>query len=246
MAERLQKVLAHWGIASRRQAEAMIKAGRVTLNGHPAELGQKADPAVDQIEIDGTTIQPDRPDLTYLLLHKPTQVVSTCQDTHGRPTVIDLLPPEYQQGQGIHPVGRLDADSTGALILTNDGNLTYGLTHPRHHVPKVYTVEVEGQPSASALQSWRRGVLLDGRKTQPAQVRVVQVHPSQTQLEIVLTEGRKRQIRRVAEQLGHPVQRLHRVAIGPIHLQDLPAGQVRSLTAQEVLALKQAATIPSD
>ncbi|MGC8715218.1 MAG: pseudouridine synthase, partial [Leptodesmis sp.] len=155
-------------------------------------------------------------------------------------TVLDLLPKDLQHGQGLHPVGRLDAESTGALLLTNDGDLTFYLTHPRHHIPKTYRVWVEGYPTQETLRQWRQGVLLEGRKTLPAQVSVVQRHPDRkTLLEIVLKEGRNRQIRRVADQLGHPVVLLHRTAIGPIRLQNpgvpevLP-GCYRPLTDTEV------------
>lgn len=241
MVERLQKILAQWGIASRRQAEQMIVDGRVRLNGSLAELGQKADPAIDAIEVDNQPIRlSQRPTSVYFLLHKPAGFVSTCQDPQGRPTVLDLLPPQYREGQGVHPVGRLDAESTGALLLTNDGDLTYGLTHPRHHVAKTYRVWVKGQPSESALRSWRRGLILDGRKTQPAQVKVLVQEVEQTCLEIVLWEGRNRQIRRTATQLGHPVLQLHRVAIGPIQLQTLDVGHYRNLSSAEVKALQAA------
>lgn len=241
MDERVQKLLSQWGIASRRQAEQMILAGRVQLNGAIVELGQKANPAVDRIAIDGVLMQPaQRPASIYLLLHKPAGVLSTCTDPWQRPTVIDLLPSFLKDGQGIHPVGRLDADSTGALLLTNDGALTFYLTHPRHHIPKTYEVWVEGYPAESALQQWRQGVLLAGRRTLPTKVTVLKRHPEhKTLLQVMLTEGRNRQIRRVAEQLGHPVFSLHRTAIGAMQLQELGApplekGQYRPLKDAEM------------
>jgi len=222
MEQRLQKILAQWGIASRREAEAMILAGRVRCNGTVVELGQKADPDRDAIEVDGKLIQPaHRPTLVYLLLHKPAGVVSTCDDPQGRPTVMHLLPKELREGQGIHPVGRLDADSTGALLLTNDGDLTFALTHPRHNISKTYNVWVQSSPPESVLQQWRQGVDLKGRQTRPAQVRVIEPGSAKTCLEIILQEGRNRQIRRIAQQLGYPVIQLHRTAIGPIQLQPL-------------------------
>ena len=225
MEERLQKILSHCGIASRREAEAMIMAGRVQCNGTVVVLGQKADPESDAIEVDGKRIQPmHRPTPVYLLLHKPTGVVSTCNDPRGRPTVMDLLPPELREGEGIHPVGRLDADSTGALLLTNDGDLTFGLTHPRHNIPKTYQVWVQGEPPESVRQQWRQGVVLQGIKTRPAQIRVIEQTSGKTCLEIILKEGRNRQIRRVAQQLGYPVLQLHRTAIGSIQLQ--PPGEL--------------------
>ncbi|MEB3279422.1 MAG: pseudouridine synthase [Lyngbya sp.] len=241
MEERLQKILATWGIASRRQAEQMILAQRVRVNGNIAHLGQKANPSSDYIEVDGKPIVPShRPVPIYLLLNKPTGVVSTCADPSQRRTVLDLLPRQLGMGQGVHPVGRLDVDSTGALLLTNDGELTFRLTHPRHHVPKTYEVWVQGHPPESVLQAWRVGVILSGRKTQPAQVRrLKQGKGSQTLLEVILFEGRNRQIRKVAEQLGYPVVRLHRRAIGSIELNrpgepELAPGAYRPLTASEL------------
>ena len=243
MEERLQKILSQWGIASRRQAEAMVLAGRVRCNGTVAELGQKADPLRDRIEIDGIVQSAHRPNLVYLLLHKPVGVVSTCHDPEGRPTVLDLLSSELRVEQGIHPVGRLDFDSTGALLLTNDGALTFGLTHPRHSIPKTYHVWVQSSPQESVLQQWRQGVLLDDKKTRPAQVRVIERGSSQTCLEIILKEGRNRQIRRIAEQLGYPVIHLHRTAIGSIQLQSpkeapLPKGRYRHLKDCELRFLQ--------
>lgn len=241
MAERLQKILSQWGIASRREAEVMIQAGQVQINGAIAQLGDKADPHADTIWVNGQPLNPSqRPQTHYLLLHKPLNVLSTCKDPQNRPTVIDLLPRSLQQGQGLHPVGRLDAESTGALLITNDGQLTCALTHPRYHVPKTYQVVVKGQPSHASLRQWRQGIVLSGRKTLPCQVTVqANSSPRSTQLQIVLEEGRNRQIRRVAEQLGHPVQSLHRTAIGPITLGNLSPGQHRALTSAEVNQLKQ-------
>lgn len=237
MQERLQKVLSQWGVASRRQAEQLILEGRVRVNGAIAHLGQRADPTADAIEVDGQPLTAQqKPEKTYLLLNKPIGVVSTCADPQGRKTVLDLLPP-HQQAQGLYPVGRLDTDSTGALILTNDGELTHQLTHPRHSVPKTYRVRVMGHPTAATLRAWRQGIELEGRKTRPAQVRLLQHDADSTRLEIVLREGRNRQIRRVAEILGHPVISLHRVAIGPIALCHLSLGGVRSLSSQEVVTL---------
>lgn len=235
MAERIQKILSQYGIASRRGAEQMIRAGRVRLNGQVATLGQVADLAGDRLEVDGKLLNAQvRPDLIYLLLHKPTGVVSTCHDPQRRRTVLDLLPEHLRHSSGLHPVGRLDANSTGALLLTNDGSLTFPLTHPSHRIPKVYEVWVSGRPSAETLRQWRAGILLDGRPTLPAEVAPLDARPNKTLLKVVLREGRNRQIRRIAEQLGHPVIALHRVAIGPIALEDLPPGRYRKLTAAEL------------
>ncbi|MBD2664939.1 pseudouridine synthase [Richelia sinica FACHB-800] len=244
MEERLQKIISQWGIASRREAEEMIRQSRVQVNGVLAHLGQKVDPQQDQILIDGQSVTNNqRPDLIYLLLYKPKGVVSTCYDPQGRPTVLDLLPQELRDGSGIHPVGRLDAESTGALILTNDGELTFGLTHPRHSVSKTYDVVVKGHPPEAVLQIWRRGVVLEGRKTRTAEVRLIEKCTDRSRLEIILQEGRNRQIRRVAEQLGYPVIKLHRTAIGSIHLNKpqtpcLQAGNYRHLSQNEILFLK--------
>jgi len=238
MAERLQKVLSQWGIASRRQAEALIQQGRVTVNGQVAELGLKAEPGADAIAVDGKIIQPEqRPDHCYLLLNKPLGMVSTCDDPEGRPTVLDALTTERSQ-TGLHPVGRLDIYSTGALLLTNDGELTYRLTHPKHDVSKTYQVWVEGVPQEHSLIAWRAGIELEGRLTRPAKVEVL-THDAarKTLLSITLWEGRNRQIRRVAKALGHRVLSLHRTAIGPVRLGQLFPGEYRSLSSEEVRAL---------
>ncbi|MDF5712448.1 MAG: pseudouridine synthase [Rhizonema sp. NSF051] len=244
MDARLQKVLAQWGIASRRQAEDMITQSRVQINGVLAHIGQKVDPQKDTITVDGKLVSAlQRPALIYLLLNKPTGVVSTCHDPQGRRTVLDLLPEELRSSQGIHPVGRLDTDSTGALILTNDGDLTFWLTHPRHSIPKTYSVLVKGHPTDAVLEIWRHGVLLEGRKTRKAQVKVIKKFASSSCLEIILKEGRNRQIRRVAQQLGYEVIKLHRTAIGSIQLQPgkgyLPEGAYRQLEEHETKFLEQ-------
>lgn len=233
--EKLQKLLSQWGVASRRQSELFISTGRITVNGVKAHIGQRANPTVDDIRIDGRPLNPDnRPDKRYVLLNKPRGVISTCDDPQGRRTVIDLMPPELRQGDiRLHPIGRLDTDSTGALLLTNHGQLTQTLTHPRHHVSKTYRVRVDGSPANHTLENWRRGVSLAGKMTAPAQVTVVS-SKSPALLEIVLHEGRNRQIRRVAEQLGHPVLSLHRSSIGSINLGELPIGQCRELTPEEL------------
>lgn len=244
MAERVQKILSQWGIASRRQAEKMILSGRVKLNGSIVQLGDKADLAVDRLEVDGKKIKmQNRPQLIYLLFNKPAGVVSTCSDPQNRPTVLDLLPVKLRQGQGIHPVGRLDFESTGALLLTNDGELTLTLTHPRYHLPKTYHVWLDRRPTSSDIARWRKGVIISGRKTLPAQVKVIGYEGQHTLIEVILTEGRNRQIRRVAEQLGFKVLELHRTSIGSIDLQSadgslLPSGSYRYLQPKEINLLK--------
>lgn len=247
MEERLQKILSQWGIASRRQAEALIVTGRVRRNGEVVGIGAKADLDLDTISVDGKLLKPiHRPQRIYLLLNKPKGVVSTCNDPQGRKTVIDLLPENLKIGTGIHPVGRLDVDSTGALILTNDGELTNKLTHPRHNIPKTYQVWVKGHPPETVLQQWRQGVVLQERKTRSCSLRVIardRDFEQTTCLEIILKEGRNRQIRRTAEQLGYPVISLHRTAIGKIELQAteklLTKGCYRHLEDSEICFLKQ-------
>jgi 23S rRNA pseudouridine2605 synthase len=240
MEERVQKILSQWGIASRRQAEQIILAGRVRLNGEIVSLGTKADPNLDRLEVDGQLIQnANRPEFIYLLLNKPVGVVSTCHDPQGRTTVLDLLPETLRQGQGIHPVGRLDIDSTGALLLTNDGNLTLNLTHPRYHLPKTYRVWIDGNPSESILQKWREGIMLMDKKTLPAQIEVLKRYTNRTLLQVVLREGRNRQIRRIVELLGFKVIKLHRTAIGSIQLNHtLLSGRYRHLKDDEIYFLK--------
>ncbi len=238
MSERVQKVLSQWGIASRRKAEKMILDRRIQINGRVASLGDKVDLTVDSLHVDGKLIKiSDRPQLIYLLLNKPTGVVSTCFDPQKRATVIDLLPTKLQQGTGIHPVGRLDYASSGALILTNDGKLTLGLTHPRYHLPKTYVVELDRPPTKKDLALWRRGIVLDGKKTLPAKIKLIQSGESKT-IEIILTEGRNRQIRRVAEKLGYQVQKLHRTAIGYITLNSL-GEQYPAVKQQGLRSLRQ-------
>jgi len=230
--QRLQKLIAAAGICSRRHAEDLLQAGRVQVNGRTAQLGDRADPNADEIRLDGQPLRPPAPPLV-LLLNKPAGVVSSCRDPQGRPTVLDLLPPELAQGQGLHPVGRLDTASRGALLLSNDGALTLRLTHPRFQHSKRYRVWVQGEPSAEGLARWRAGVPLDGRPSLPVAVQVLGHRRGGTELELLLREGRNRQIRRTAELLGHPVLDLQRTAIGAIGLGALPEGRWRRLDRQE-------------
>jgi pseudouridine synthase len=250
MAARLQKILSQWGIASRRQAEQLIVAGRVRVNGEIAKLGQTAEPTTDRIEVDGRLITVQtRPETVYLLLNKPVGVVSTCFDPQSRPTVLELLPPQLRDCEGIHPVGRLDINSSGALLLTNDGGLTFRLTHPSHSISKTYSVWVKGQPSNAAIDAWRNGIDLDGQYTLPAQVSVVKHQSERTLLQVILTEGRNRQIRRVATQLGHPVLQLHRNSIGDISLDgdySLSIGSCRHLRLTELHSLQFGDRVSAD
>lgn len=234
--ERLQKVLARTGVGSRRVCEDLIVDGRVTVNGEVPVLGRRVDVAVDAIELDGVPL-PVRPGLVHYLVNKPTGVVSTADDPQGRPTVVGLVPPEPRS----FPVGRLDMDSEGLIIVTNDGELTHRLTHPSFGVPKEYLVQVEGEPSPGDVRALRAGVELDDGRTAPARVAVV----SPSLLRMVIHEGRNRQIRRMCESVGHPVVRLVRTRIGPLADPSLPPGSYRPLTFDEVRGLA-AAAVPVD
>ncbi|MFM7641062.1 MAG: pseudouridine synthase [Cyanobium sp.] len=226
--ERLQKLIAGSGLCSRRQAETLLRQGQVQVNGAVATLGDQADLGVDLIAIAGHPL-PAPPAPLTLLLHKPAGVLCTCSDPQGRTTVLDLLPERWRHHSGLHPVGRLDADSRGALLLSNDGVLTLRLTHPRYGHRKTYRVWVEGQPSSDTLESWRRGVALDGVASAPVELRTLKRSRHSTLLEVIMGEGRNRQIRRTADLLGHPVRDLLRVAIGPVALGPLQEGQWRCL-----------------
>jgi 23S rRNA pseudouridine2605 synthase len=230
--ERLQKVLAQRGVGSRRACEELIAAGRVQVNGEVAVLGRRVDPGTDRVTVDGVAVSVE-PGLVYYLLNKPAGVVTTAADTHGRPTVTGLVPPEPR----VHPVGRLDADSEGLLLLTNDGDLTYRLTHPAFGVEKEYLVVVDGTPRPGAVRRLREGVDLEDGRTAPA--RVAAVGPNG--LRITIHEGRNRQVRRMCAAVGHPVRRLVRTRIGPLRISALAPGEWRELTSAEVRALERAA-----
>jgi pseudouridine synthase len=231
--ERLQKLIAAAGLCSRRHAEELLRQGKVRVNGRVAALGERADPNRDRIQVNGRPLAPAAAPLT-LLLNKPAGVLSTCHDPRRRPTLLQLLPPDLPAGRGRHPVGRLDADSRGALLLSNDGALTLRLTHPRYDHRKTYRVWIEGRPEPATLERWRAGVPLDGHPSRPVQLRLLRHRAERTLLELVLQEGRNRQIRRTAAVLGHPVLDLQRVAIGPLRLADLPEGHWRVLGPGEL------------
>jgi pseudouridine synthase len=224
---RLNAYLARAGVASRRSADELIKAGRVRVNGRPGELNTFVG-AGDSVELDGRPLAPQR--LAYVLLHKPAGVVTTARDPQGRPTVVDLVRHEAR----VVPVGRLDADTTGALLLTNDGPLAHRLAHPRYEVEKVYEAEVEGKPDDEALRRLAEGVELEEGRTAPATVR----RPGANVLELTLHEGRKHQVKRMCEAVGHPVVRLHRSRYAGLTLDGLAPGEWRELTAEEVAALR--------
>ena len=225
---RLNAYLARAGVASRRRADELIRSGRVRVNDAPGELNTVVG-RHDVVEVDGSQVrlQP----LAHLLLHKPTGVVTTARDPQGRRTVVDLVPAEPR----VVPVGRLDADTTGALVLTNDGDLAHRLAHPRYGVPKVYEVEVEGSPSRDALERLRSGVELEDGLTAPAGVRRL----AKDRVELTLHEGRKHQVKRMCEAVGNPVRRLHRSRYAGLDLDGLGAGEWRALAASEVAALRR-------
>jgi 23S rRNA pseudouridine2605 synthase len=227
----LQKVLARVGFGSRRVCEGLIAEGRVEVNGEVAELGRRVDPERDRVTVDGVTI-PVRPGLVYYLLNKPAKVVTTATDPQGRPTVVDMVPGEPR----VFPVGRLDWDTEGLLLLTNDGDIAHALTHPSRGVPKTYLAEVEGVPTRGELRRLRDGVDLEDGRTAPARANLVQTTPTGAAVEIVIHEGRNRQVRRMCEAVGHPVRRLVRTRFGPLHDNRLAQGQWRALTQAEIRA----------
>jgi 23S rRNA pseudouridine2605 synthase len=226
---RLNAYLARAGVASRRRADELIKAGRVTVNSEPGQLNTFVGDA-DRVEVDGAPVAPQR--LAYVLLNKPPGVVTTARDPHRRPTVVDLVRHEAR----VVPVGRLDADTTGALVLTNDGPLAHRLAHPRYGVEKVYDVEVEGEPTEEQLERLRTGVDLDDGRTAPACAK--RTGPSR--LELALHEGRKHQVKRMCAAVGLPVVRLHRPRYAGLELGDLAEGEWRELTDDEVERLRAA------
>jgi 23S rRNA pseudouridine2605 synthase len=238
MEERLQKILARAGYGSRRASEELIISKRVTVNGTPAELGQKADPGKDRILVDGRPVSaPEKP--VYIALYKPRNVLSDNQENDTRTTARDMVPIEGH----LFPVGRLDFDSEGLLLLTNDGDLANKLTHPRYRHEKEYRVLVASRPDEKQMGAWRRGVVLeDGEKTLPARVDIESAAGDGAWLRIVLREGKKRQIREVGKRIGLPVSRIIRIRIGELLLGNLKPGQWRPLNSREITALKKGAT----
>lgn len=233
--ERIQKLMAQAGLGSRRACEALISAGRVTVNGRVAELGEKADSAQDRILVDGQPLRLNEPPV-YIAMYKPRGVLSAVSAPDPRPTVRDLVDLPGR----LYPVGRLDVDSEGLILLTNDGNLANHLTHPRYGHEKEYRVLVAARPDDEQLQTWRRGVVLaDGYRTQPAEVRMEETFGRGAWLRIILREGRKRQIRETGSQLGLPVVKIIRVRMGTLYLIGLKPGEWRNLTPEEILDLKR-------
>lgn len=241
---RLQKYLARCGVASRRGSEALITAGRVSMNGSVVtELGTKVVPGVDEVTLDGApVVSPD--ETVVLMLNKPVSFLSAMSDSHGGSCVSELVPTE--EYPGLFPVGRLDKDTTGLLLFTNDGELGNALIHPRHHVPKTYRAWVKGTVGLKALASLREGVVLDDGITQPAEVDVLERNNDRTLLELTIYEGRNRQIRRMGAAVNHPVERLERIALGPVKLGSLKCGAWRLLDDEEHRALLAATGLSRD
>lgn len=237
---RLQKYLSECAVASRRKAEELIASGKVKVNGRVAQVGDKIDPGRDTVTVFGKKVQhTEQP--VYLLLHKPRGYITTLSDDRGRKCVTDLL---RDVPQRVYPIGRLDKDSEGLLLLTNDGEFANLMMHPSHHIPKYYRVTVRPSVSDAQIAQMAQGMMIDGRQTAPAKVRVLEKQEGRVVLEIVLYEGRNRQIRKMCEQLGLDVARLKRTAMGPVRLGMLPQGKWRALTAEEVERLTVQANRP--
>jgi len=232
---RLNAYLSRAGVASRRHADELIAAGRVLVNGQRGELNTRVGSG-DVVEVDGRRVAAQS--LGYVLLHKPAGVVTTARDPHGRPTVVDLV----EHSVRVVPVGRLDADTTGVLLLTNDGQLAHRLAHPRYGVEKVYEAEVEGSPDEDALRALREGVALEDGLTAPAAARLLRSGRGSSLLELKLHEGRKHQVKRMCEAVGHPVVTLHRSRYAGLELGDLAPGEWRELTPEELAELRRLAT----
>jgi 23S rRNA pseudouridine2605 synthase len=242
--EKVQKLIARAGVASRRAAEEMIRSGRVTVNGRVIELGERARPDVDAVKVDGKLLRP-LAQHRYLLLNKPAGYITARREDSDRPTVLDLVPPSERKA--LFPVGRLDYHTEGLLLLTTDGELAQRVAHPRHGCTKRYEVKVKGVPAAEAVDRLRRGIALRGRRTAPCRItalrrsRGARLPKENTWWSVELGEGRTRQIREMFHGIGHPVQRLRRVAIGPLSDRRLPSGACRPLSDEEVERLRRAA-----
>lgn len=238
---RLQKYLSECGVASRRKSEELISAGKVKVNGRLAQIGDKIDPVRDTVTVFGKRVQRVN-QLIYILLHKPRGYVTTLSDERGRKCVVDLL---KDVDQRVYPIGRLDKDSEGLLLLTNDGEFANLMMHPSHHIPKHYRVTIRPSITDEQIAQMTEGMMIDGRRTAPAKVRILEKQENRVVLEIILYEGRNRQIRKMCEQLELDVARLKRTAMGPVRLGMLPQGQWRELSAEEVEKLRNQASKPA-
>ncbi len=241
--ERLQKILARAGVAARRKAEELVRQGRVTINGQVAKLGDKADPVADSIKVDDKRIHPVKAH-RYLLMNKPRGYLTAVADSAGRPTVIELVPPQWRRA--LIPVGRLDFQTEGLLLLTDDGEFAQRVSHPRYGCHKSYEVKVKGSPEDRQLDRLRRGVVIEGKRTAPCRITWIKSTGGREEEEgnswysVELSEGRTRQIREMFFRIGHPVQKLRRVAIGPLRDGGLPVGELRELTDREISLLMHA------
>jgi len=244
MEKRLQKILAEMGLASRRKAEELIAEGRISVNGATAVLGQKADPARDHIKLDGKLLTGTPEPKVYLAFNKPVNVVTSMEDPEGRPTVKDYLGRRVKQR--VYPVGRLDFDSEGLLLLTNDGELAHAVLHPSKRMPKTYEVKVKGVLGDEEIARLEKGIRLEDGMTAPAKVRKLRKFERNSLIEMTIHEGRKRQIRRMLEQLGHPVIRLVRVRVGPVALGDMKPGELRRLSLDELKKIKYQAGLTKE
>lgn len=251
--ERIQRIMARAGISSRRKAEELIREGRVTVNGEMAGIGDKADPERDAIKVDGRRLQPHTGPFRYLLLNKPRAVMSTVSDPEGRQTVMDFVPPAMRKA--LVPVGRLDFETEGLILLTDDGDFALHVAHPRYGGSKTYEVKVKGEPAMEQIARLRAGIVLDGKLTAPAKIsprvkatgrkrRLGEDEGHNTWWIVELAEGRTRQIREMFMRIGHPVQKLRRVAIGPVRAPGLPLGAIRDLTSKEVETLRKITARP--
>ncbi len=240
MNERIQKIIARAGLMSRRKAEDAIREGRVTVNGRLASLGDTADPREDALKVDGKRVPPPSDRNHYYLVHKPKGVLCTSSDPEGRPTIMDILPKGLQRG--IVPVGRLDFQTEGLILLTDDGDLAQKVAHPRYGSSKTYHVKVSGRPSEKQVDRLRRGVVLEGRRTRPAVIEYMKATEGRNPnswWKVILKEGRTRQIRDMFYRIGHPVSKLRRVAIGALEDRHLPRGQFRELRPREIALLRR-------
>lgn len=232
---KVQKILSEWGVASRRKAEELIREGRVAINGRPAQVGDRADPAKDHIRVDGRRISLP-PQKIYILLNKPKGVVTTTDDPEGRKTVLDFLPAHNRR---LYPVGRLDYDAEGLLLLTNDGELSHRLSHPSFRIPRTYRVKVKGRPTSAEIRRLSQGIYLEDGRTAPCRTASLGGSEENLWLEMVLSEGRNRQVKRMWEKLGYPVLKLKRVGFAGLSLGKLQPGEYRALRPAEVQKLKK-------